>query len=123
MNITKRTFNPLRGRTFRYTQPESAKLMYHGNWGAAIQPTVITSSAWEVEGGTATIANESNTLTTTSALISGIAGEAIVVNRIFMLSGEVDERVLKFDFTSEYGDTGIYDGNIAYLAKELAYFL
>lgn len=107
MNIVKRTFNPLLGRSFRYEQPESAKLMYHGNWGVAIQPGKIISSAWEAEAGDVVFTDEAFTDGKTSVMISGRIGEAVIVNRVVLESGEVDERVLKLHIASDYGDATI----------------
>lgn len=123
MNNTKRTFNPLLGRSFRYEQPESAKLMYHGNWGVAIQPGKIVSSAWEAERGDVVFSDESFTDTATSAMVSGRIGEAVIVNRVVLESGEIDERVLMLRIDSDYGDATIYDGNAEFLAMDLGSYL
>ena len=123
MNISKRTFNALKGRAFRYEQTESAQLKYYGNWGAAIQPAKIISSAWEAECGDVVFTDSEFTDGKTSVMISGKKGETVIVNRIVLDSGEIDERVLKLRIDNEYGETTIYDDNVEYLAMDLGSYL
>jgi hypothetical protein len=103
VNIAKRTFNPLLSPTFRHSQAENAELRYTGNWGATIQPDTISSSTWVVERGDAVVSDEAFTDGNTSAVISGPAGESIIVNKIVSSSGEVDERILLLKITANYG--------------------
>jgi hypothetical protein len=97
MNISKRTFNPLFGKIFRYEQSENSSLQYTGNWGPAIKGNTITASAWTVENGDAVLSSEAFTTAaagTTSVIISGTPGENTIVNKVTLSSGEVEERML-----------------------------
>lgn len=99
MNVAKRTFNPLLGRTFRYSQAENADLEYVGNWGVAVQPETVESSTWTVERGSVTISDEAFTGSATSAKITGEPGESTIVNKVVLSSGETDERIILLKIT------------------------
>lgn len=101
MNSSKRTFNPLQDYHFRYEQLEDANLAYSGNWGHAIQPDTIATSTWSVEDGSATISNENNTTTTTSATITGPVGESIIVNTITTSGGQTDQRIINLKIAAK----------------------
>lgn len=92
MNNSKRTFNPLLAKSFRFSQSENSGLKYVGNWGVAIQPLTIASSEWVIETGNAAIASELNTTTTTSVILSGVTGESSIINKVILSDGQTDER-------------------------------
>ena len=100
MNNSKRTFNPLLGKTFRYAQSENAELKYQGNWGPQIQTLTIASSEWVVEYGSAVLASEAATTTVTSVIISGNAGESKIINKVTLSDGQVDERAIMLKIRS-----------------------
>ena len=99
MNISKRTFNPLLAKQFRFSQLENALLSYIGNWGAAIQALTISASTWTVENGSVTLSGESNTNTTTTVKITGSPGESTIVNKVTLSDGQIDERIIKLRIT------------------------
>jgi len=113
MNITKRTFNPLLGRIFRFVQSENSSLKYEGNWGPAVAQTVSASS-WTVEEGDATLSSEALVSQTTSVIITGTPGENIIVNKVTLADGQIEERILKLkitdndlpDYDTDYGFRG-----------------
>lgn len=91
MNNKKRTFNPILSDSTRFPQSEDSDLIYVGNWSAVVQGLTIATSEWTVESGSVTITNESNTTTTTTAQITGDPGESIIVNKVTLSDGQVDE--------------------------------
>lgn len=100
MNVSKRTFNPLLAKSFRFSQSENADLIYQGGWAATIQPGTISDSTWTVESGSVTITNKSNTTTTTTAQIAGEVGESIIVNKVTLADGQADERKILLKITA-----------------------
>ena len=97
MNNSKRTFNPLLGKIFNYQQSENASLKYQGNWGHVINQA-LSDSTWTVESGDAVLSGASFVTSgsgTTAVNISGTPGRSVIVNKITMADGQIDERTIK----------------------------
>jgi hypothetical protein len=108
MNKQHRTFEPLFKNMSRYEQTENAKHKYTGNWAPAIQGKTISTSAWTLESGNATLSNESSGTGTTSVLVNGIPGENTIVNKVTLSTGEIEEHILKIKI-QDNDDPILYD--------------
>ena len=97
MNITKRTFNPLLGRRFRYDQPEDAELKYQGNWG--VLGLTVSTSEWEKLQGDAVLSGDALASNVTSVTISGEPGDSIIVNKVTFSDGQIDSRIILLKIT------------------------
>lgn len=72
-----------------FSQQEDANLDYTVNWVGRLGANTISTSAWELEGGSGvTISNESNTNTTSTARIKGDTGRYLFTNTIVLSTGE-----------------------------------
>ena len=102
MNNSKRTFNPLLGKIFRYSQAEDVTLKYQGNWNVLGQ--ALADSDWAVEDGEATLASETFVTSgsgTTSVLISCTTpGENTISNTVTFADGQIDSRLIKLKVTT-----------------------
>jgi hypothetical protein len=111
MNVSKRTFNPLLSKLFRYEQAENTELKYRGNWGPIARGETVSSSTWEVESGNATLSSESvetgNKIT--SVIITGSAGESKIINTVTFSDGQVDSREILLRINSDSDGTLIND--------------
>ena len=96
MNINSTKINPLHGIEFKFEQTENSTRKYELLWGPLLPSAVtISTSAFEVLDGNATLASASSSGGTTSVFISGIPGENKVQNKITLSNGEIYERILK----------------------------
>jgi len=105
---SSRTLQALSQDRLKASQNENAALNYSVNWGAQIDTATISTSTWTSEDNV-TIASESNTTTTASAILSGGVGTYRVVNKITTSDGQTDERIFLItirendDYLRDYG--------------------
>lgn len=90
-----RTYNSLQPGPYQAQQTENAKRKYVIEWISEIGANDISTSAWSVVTGTATLSTEANSTTQTSVIITANVGFARIVNKVTFADGQIDERVIK----------------------------
>jgi len=101
MNVADRTINALQARKVVYQQSEGAVLDYTVNWAAWLPASdTISVSSWSVKEGGVTISAQTNTTTTTRAIVTGTPGRHNIINKITTAGGLVSERTITLDIQS-----------------------
>lgn len=90
-----RTLNANWSSHFQVTQNENEQITYTINWAGVLDTDTISASTWTALDDGLTIANKSNTTTTTTCRMSTTsAGKYTAVNKITTASSDILEQII-----------------------------
>lgn len=88
-----------------FSQQEDADLDYTVNWIGRIGTDTISTSSWELEGGSGlTISSESNTTTTGTARLTGDTGRYLLTSTAVLSTGETMQ--FQFELIIKHNNRG-----------------